>query len=150
MAAPTHSRKDYCKQRYLDCVKQFGLPLLLIDNTGWEGTLCERISRSWQRIIEQSSEYEYIFSLEVDIIVPATALPLLMAVEGEMIRHPYPRRGGGTTWDMGIALIKRSALEGFVPKARPSISHQMPEFILSHGGEVVDVEEMFEVVHLTS
>ena len=124
VAAPTYVHKDYCLDEYIDAYNSFVWPnrsLMLVDNSRDGGKYArhlrrlkipivvreepsrdfeETFSRCWRRILEQaqSGGWEWILSLETDVIGPPllidTLLNIALFVQAPFVCHAYPYHDG--------------------------------------------------------
>jgi hypothetical protein len=189
MACPTASAKEYSLLQYLnayDSMDYSHKDLFMVDNTDDDGEyaahlgemgveaihidhtgeLYTDIDTSWQHILHraQELEYDYIFSLEVDIIGPPDALSLLLKVAQVngacMVRHAYPHRGGqGYLCSLGCIMMEANLIKpiwGDV-EARMDHLHQVPmheerrfmHVAMASGKPVLDVYNFLELTHLS-
>jgi hypothetical protein len=127
VAAPTFVGKDYCLDEYLDAYNHFVWPeknLMLVDNTRDDGEYAQHLrdldvpivvreepsrdfeetfSRCWRRILEEAQRggYDWVLSLETDVIGPPLTLDALLNVAvyvgAPFVTHCYPYHDNRTT-----------------------------------------------------
>lgn len=141
VACPTYSGMDYCLDEYLAAYDALAWPnrgLMLVDNTRDEGAYVESIRHKvetdnrrhlrhvepkadfeatfyqcWRTILDHAefNGYDYILSLEADVIVPPLALDALLNVAGyaraAFVSHMYPfhHRRAGLYEGLGCVLM---------------------------------------------
>jgi hypothetical protein len=134
IATPTYAGKEYCFQRWIDCVHRLPAKPLVVDNSRrleyfekWRSRVNmvhidlgdepshRRIALSMEYIRKYvlAHDYQWWFSLESDNLVPSYTLQFMLAQsDTEWITLPYPSRTTGQMLDrsFGCCLFSRSLL----------------------------------------
>jgi len=191
MACPTASAKDYSLKTYLSAYKAMeyeNKSLFIVDNTADggdyfetileagenlphfdavhiepRGDLYDTIDWSWQYILERGRGFDYIFSLEADIIGPPKTIQTLVDIAERnnacMVRHAYPFRGGqGYLCSLGCILMEDGLIEAIwddtdkrMDREMVGIMHEERRFMhraLESGKPVMDVYNYLDMEHM--
>jgi hypothetical protein len=188
IAAPTHECKDYAFYEYYKAIRSIGWDgekrLLLVDNSpapdypvklvlaGVDDVrhvqpgehLLDTIDRAWDVILTQADEggFDYIFSVESDVIVAPESLTLLIDAmeryDACMVRHAYPVRGavveGRTYQALGCMLLRTEFFplgchRRLTGERWEHAETALVKWALETGKPKIDFSHLFEVDHLS-
>jgi hypothetical protein len=145
--------------QYLNRLQGLGIEAIHIDPLP---SLHYTVDFAWHHILRKArqEEYEYIISLEVDVIGPPNTASLLLQIAqvngAVLVRHAYPERSGrGYMCCLGCQIMKT---EYFVPDwSGPRVDakgvpwHEEKRFMqvaMATGLPVLDVYNYLDLVHL--
>ena len=90
----TYDGKKYCEEEFMDRLENLSYPLYdvtIIRTDGWTGTPQERIRDGYNKILDafMTSGYDYLMTLESDIIPPRQIIELLLDRDKDIVGATY-------------------------------------------------------------
>jgi hypothetical protein len=179
VACPTAAVKNYCLQKYVDAYKAFTYKdkyLLFMDTTPMDGgenlaLLCslgaqcdhiephpdlrDTVDAAWKRIVTVSAfgNYEYILSLESDVIAPPETLSVMVSLAdmygAAQVRHSYPlRKKEGLVHALGCTLWPTWLFRHGFELNGLHFETRCTQIALASGEPLLDVHNMLKLQHL--
>lgn len=184
VACPTYSGMAYCLDDYLAAYSALAWPnrgLMLVDNTrdggAWAEEIREKVetdgrrhlrhvepmadfegtfNRSWRVILDHAefNGYDYVLSLEADVIVPPLALDALLNVAGyakaPFVSHMYPFHHGrsGLYEGLGCVLIATNLLKTALDVTYKTIPYtEAAIYDVAHRVSHMTLRDLFPIEH---
>lgn len=184
VACPTYDGKRYALPAYIEAYNAFMYPkrgLFLVDNTPTGpayaehlrtlGVPCTRVAagadfqdtliRSWREIAVHAREggWQWVFSLEQDVIAPPVAIDALLNVaaycKAVHVAHSYPwhksQAEQGRLIGLGCNLIRTELLTAIFAREQwltNAIESEIFEYPKVQGHPTVELHNLFDVRHL--